>query len=68
VAVRAIEYVKKTVAVGMQEELSIQPAKFRVDQDVGLGSIPVVYIVGSELVMPLHFSSVRVQSQHAIRI
>ena len=66
-AIRAIENVEKTVSVGMQKKLSILAAIFCVHQDVGLGCIPIVNIVRSELVIPLQLSGTGIERQNAIR-
>ena len=66
-AVRAIENVEKTVPIGMQQELSILSAKLRVHQYIGLGRIPIVNIVRSELVIPLQLSGSGIERQNAIR-
>ena len=54
-AFNAIEHIK-TIPICMQEEFSILTMIFRVDQDIGLGGIPIVNIVGRELVVPFQFA------------
>src|SRR5438105_1859906 len=51
----------------MQEEFPVLSAKLRVYQDVGLGRIPIVNVMRSELVIPLQLSRGGIEREDAIR-
>ena len=65
-AVGAIEDVEKTVPVRMQKQLSLLSAIRGVDEDIGLGRIPIANIVRRELVVPLQFSGGRIEREDTV--
>src|SRR5688500_16464672 len=67
-AVCTIEHVEESIAIRMQQKLSIFAAKLGVDEHVRFVRIPVAEIVGCELVIPLQLPVSRFERQHTIRI
>jgi len=67
-AVRAIEHVKKTVPVGLNESLHGLAIHRQVQRDWVLHGIPIVHIVRRELVVPSEFARVGVERHHTTRV
>ncbi len=55
-SIRALQNVKETVAVGLQQRLSRLALPFHVRQNRRLGRVPIEHVVRSESVVPLELS------------
>ena len=64
----AIEHVEEPVAVGPQHQLARPALPLHVDEHRNLRGVPVVLVAGRELVVPLQFSRVGVERDHAVGI
>src|SRR5262244_2966103 len=67
-AIRSVQHVKKSIAIGLNQQLAQPPAKLRVHQYRGLHCVVVEKIVRRKLKMPLQLSGVGIERQHAIRV
>ena len=66
-SVGPIEHVEHSVAVGVQQQFARLALEHAVHQDHVFGGIPVVGIVGRELVMPLAAARIRIERDHRTR-
>jgi hypothetical protein len=66
-SVGAVEGVKDAVAVGMEDELAILAFVHAVHQHQVFGGVPVVGVVGGELVVPLAPAGIGIESQRGAR-
>jgi len=62
-SIRAIQNVKETVAVGLEQRLSRLTLPVHVRQNRRLGRVPIEHVVRSELVVPLELSDLDIQRQ-----
>src|SRR5207249_7208755 len=67
-SVDAVEDVKKTIAVGLNQQMPRAPVERHVHHDGRLRGVVVEQVVGRELEVPLQLAGVRIEGQNAIRI
>lgn len=67
-AVGAVEDVEKAIAIGVKEEFAGLALVGGVDEDVGFGGVPVVGVVGGELVIPLELAVGGVEGEDGVGV
>src|SRR5579864_1980758 len=64
----AVQNVEKSIAIGLDKQLSRLPPVVSVDQDGSLRCIVVIQVVRRKLKIPFELSRIRVQGQHAVGV
>ena len=60
-AIRSIERVKESVAIGLHQRFDFAPFDREIRQDGIADSVPVVHVMRSELVIPFQFSGISIE-------
>src|SRR5438067_191843 len=65
-SVCAVEHVEHSIAVRLQKELAVLATPHSIDEHDVFGRIPVVAVVGRELVMPFPLAGIGIESDNGV--